>query len=500
MLVRVALHQTRLRTPGLGLDGKGVAMGAKALILLPSLDRLVAFLALYTRSGSLEDVLRTLQVAVVKSKLGAREVTLTFSADGSDRMDRFAEIAKLAGGYTFTGTSRHFVQYRDAAAPFGYDASELTADEAALALYHTAFTQSYAVERTVEVSALLLRLMPQLDPSVGARPGPKWIATEKGLGPALIGYFVRSAVEAEVGIAEWPPSSSFDDAPTERYLFRLPELPPRMLPLLSSTPGMTVFEPAAEGVGVEIGFRHPVNLKACPVFPREGLVLFRGHGEPLELARLPALGGVSGFARMELHSELGPAAGGRELALALETGVPDAVRVALRMVPTTDPWRNVTATWLSPADLPLLRRIAYLLGPETLRRATVAFTAEGAFVRHPTGIEAIPVGQFCREIHPNLYIPAGYDPLPAVAPSVLYESIGATAGQVLFIGREGRIVGLDATAFVSLEAALLEAQAWAPLAASELEAAFAIQIPIVELASPGLLPMGDVTAPAPEEA
>ena len=58
MLDRVAVHQTRLRTPGLGLDAKGVALGAKGLVLLPSIDRLVAFLALYTRQNSLADILR----------------------------------------------------------------------------------------------------------------------------------------------------------------------------------------------------------------------------------------------------------------------------------------------------------------------------------------------------------------------------------------------------------------------------------------------------------
>ena len=125
MLDRVAVHQTRLRTPGLGLDAKGVAMGSKGLVLLPSLDRLVAFLALYTQGGTLEDILRSLSVEVVKSKLGAREVVLTFAAESADRMDRVAEVARLAGGYTFTGTSRHFVQYRDGAAPFGYDVPQI---------------------------------------------------------------------------------------------------------------------------------------------------------------------------------------------------------------------------------------------------------------------------------------------------------------------------------------------------------------------------------------
>src|SRR6185436_15632972 len=143
MLDRVAVHQTRLHTPGLGLEAKGVALGAKGLVLLPSIDRLVAFLALYTRQNSLADILRSLVVEVVRSRLGAREVTIAFGAESSDRMDRIAEVARLAGGYAFTGTSRHFVQYRDAAAPFGYDVPQILHADAALSLYHSAFSQAY---------------------------------------------------------------------------------------------------------------------------------------------------------------------------------------------------------------------------------------------------------------------------------------------------------------------------------------------------------------------
>src|SRR3954469_23035795 len=101
MLDRAALHHTRLRAPGLGLDARGVALGAKGLVLLPSIDRLVAFLALYTRPNPLADIIRALSVEVVRSKLGAREVTVAFSAESSDRMDRVAEVARLAGGYAF---------------------------------------------------------------------------------------------------------------------------------------------------------------------------------------------------------------------------------------------------------------------------------------------------------------------------------------------------------------------------------------------------------------
>jgi hypothetical protein len=492
VLDRVAVHQTRLRTPGLGLDAKGVALGAKGLVLLPSIDRLVAFLALYTRQGSLADILRSLAVEVVRSKLGAREVTLTFSAEGADRMDRIAEVARLAGGYTFTGTSRHFVQYRDAAAPFGYDIGQIAPSDAALSLYHNAFTQTYDVERKIEVSSLLLRLSPHLDPSTHREPGPRWIVAESGLGPALIHYFVRSSVDAEVGVAEWPPASSFDDAPVARHVFRVPEVPARMAPLLSSTPGLGVFLPVAPGAAVEVGYRHPVNLRACPVFDEGGLVLFRGREDALVLDRLPALGDVAAFARVEMRREVATA---RPPEGALRA---EGVSIALRLMPTSEPWRSVTASWIQPEELPLLRRVAYALGPETLRRTRVALTKEGAFLRQSTGIEGIPVGELFREIRPGLYIPAGYDAVPAVAPDVLFRALGAPSGQVIFLSRDGRAVGVPGDAFVPLESALLEAQSWAPLIglSEGLTTALATELPELFLAGVGIRPMRDVPSPA----
>jgi hypothetical protein len=493
MLDRVAVHQTRLRTPGLGLDAKGVALGAKGLVLLPSIDRLVAFLALYTRQNSLADFLRTLVVEVVRSKLGAREVTVTFAGESSDRMDRVAEVARLAGGYTFTGTSRHFVQYRDAAAPFGYDIGQITPSDSALALYHNAFSQTYDSERKIEIRSLLLRLEPHLDPSTAREPGPRWICAEAGLGAALIHYFVRSSVEAEVGVAEWPPESSFDEGPVVRYIFRVPAIPDRMVPLLASTPGLGVYLPIAPGAAVEVGYRHPVNLRACPVFSEAGLVLFRGAGrDVLELTKLPALGDVGAFARVELRREVAasrvPEAQAR----------PAAVSIALRLMPSTEPWRAVTASWIKPEEMPLLRQVAYALGPETLRKARIALTKEGAYLRQPSGIEGIPVGEFFREIRAGLYIPAGYDAVPSVAPDVLYRALGSPSGQIIFINRDGRTVGVPGDAFVSLETALLEAQDWAPLTglSSGLTAALATELPEIFLSGTGIRPLRDVPAVA----
>jgi hypothetical protein len=439
----------------------------------------------------LADILRSLSIEVVRSKLGAREVTLTFAAETSDRMDRIAEVTRLAGGYTFTGTSRHFVQYRDAAAPFGYDVPQISAGDAPLWLYHNSFSQSYSTERKLDVRALVLRLEPHADPSAGREPGERWLAAEAGLGPAMIHYFVRSAVDAEVGVAEWPPESSFEDGPVVRYLFRIPNLPERMLPLLTRTPGLSMFVPVAPGAAVECGFRHPVNLRACPVFAETGLVLFRGQGkDPLELQKLPAFGDVRAFARVEIRED-------KPLPV-VKTLASSSVSVALRLVPTVEPWRSVTATWVDTSDLSVLRRIAYALGPDTLRTARVAFTNSGAVVRHPTGIECIPVGQFYRKLHENLFVPAGYDVVPAVSPDVLYRSLGSPSGQVLFLRREGDVVGIPEDAFVSLESAVLEAQVWIAAGADRfvdsLTSALATELPEVTLGGVGLRPLRDLDA------
>lgn len=491
MLERIALHQTRLRTPGLGLDGKGVALGGRGLVLLPSIDRLVAWLSVYTAAHSLEYLMPSLEMRPVRSKLGTRELTLSFSAESSDRMDLVAETARLVGGFTFTGTSRHFVQYRDANAPFGYDASELLPADAALVLYHDRFTQVYEADKPIGLRALLLRLMPRVDPSTHDAGGLRYLVAEQGLGPALIHYLVRSRVDGEVAVAEWPPETAFDDAPVRRYLFRIPELPARMRPLFASTPGITTFLPAGPGVAVELGYRHPVSLRACPVFSPDGLVLVRGGGlEPLALDRAPQFGDLSAFARVELRPEGAP-----EAAQALGAALPGPVRVPLRMVPSPAPWRNVTATWIAPAELDLLRRIAYALPHQTIARTSIALTARGALLRSRAGIEAIPLGTFFVEVRPNLFIPAGYELSPAIAPEVLHRALGAPESQVLFLDAATRAFAVEESAFSPLESALLEAPPWEPIMAEAVALALEEKPITLDLEALGLGAMRHVRPP-----
>ncbi len=490
MLERIALHQTRVRTPGLGLDAKGVALGSKGLVLLPSIDRLVALLSVYTRERSLEDILPSLGILVVRSKLGTREVALELAAESSDRMDRVADVARLVGAFTFTGTSRHFVQYRDTAAPFGYDPPALVSTDAALALYHDRFSQTYVTERRIELRALLLRLMPRSEPSTKLEPGLRFLVAEPGLGPALAHYFVRSRVEGDACVAEWPPPSAFVDTPVRRWVMRVPDLPERMRPLVHETPGMTCFVPAGPGVAVEAGFRHPIDLRACPLFDPAGLVLLRGRGdEPWSIDVLPPMGALTSLTHVELRH------GGPEAVAASATLEPEALRMPLRVVPSSAAWHHVTAAWIPHAQLPLLRRLAYVLPHATMTRIRIALTAHGAFLSVPGGVEGIPLGTFFAEIHPRMYVIAGHEVAPAVAPEVLSRAFGLPESQVLFIGKDARAVVLEESAFVPLEAALLDAPPWEPALADAV--ANALEEPPLDLktTSIGMVPLRGVEPP-----
>ncbi len=475
MLERVAMHQTRLRLPGVGVDAKGVALGSRGVVLLASLERLVAFLSLFTSSQSLADILPTLRIEVVKSRMNTREIVLSFAAQGSERMDRIAEVARAAFGNTFTGTSAHFVQYRDAAAPFGYDVAEVLAVDGDYVLYHNLFTQTYTHERDFDLASLLLRLRPHNDPSFGREPGPCWIVAEEGLGPAVIHYFIRSQVDARMGVVEWPPLSALDDGPVRRFLFDVPELPDRMAPLFRSTPGVTTYRPVAPGVALEVGWRHPVTLRACPVFRDSGLVLFQGRGqEPLVVDKVPALGDVSSFARVTLSEQAGFAA-----AVPVRPEAFGPIAVPVRLMPSIEPWTSVHASYVAPNEFPVLRRVIYALGTRTLRDASIAFTRVGAFLINRQGVESTPVGQFMRELRPNLFVAAGYDPVPAIEPEVLFRALGSPADHAIFLLPGKPAVGVPRAAFVPLVDAMIEGHSWSPLDASAIESALSAQLPQV---------------------
>lgn len=518
-LERIALHQTRLRLPGLALDPGGVALGTRGLVLLPSIERLVAFLSIYTREHSFAELVGNagdeggFEIAVVRSALATREIVVSFAASSTALLDLVADVARLAGGQTFTGGGRYYVQYRDRTAPFGYDVQELLRAEQGVdfALHHTSFTQAYARERPLDLRALVTRLEPRPDPRPDVAhalpPGrPLWLVAEPGVAAPLVAYFARHGVEADVGVVELPPASSFEGSARRVALFRIQELPTRLVGLVLRTPGIRAYAPVGIGVAVEVGFVHPVHLSGLPIFPDQGIVLLPGRRpraprtEPLVIDPLPTFGPVSALAAVTLEGQPVQATGQAR---------PASVTVPLRLSPAVGGTRQVTASILSVEHAALLRRLAYAL-PESaleaarLARVRLAGGADLLVLRAPVGVENVPLGSFFSERAPGLFVLAGHDLLPACTPSHLAEAVGASLEELVFVHREPgdpaghlRVFRLPASAFVPLGQALVEPESWGALlpaevvelAAAELDAALVDDIVAEPL---GLAPLRGV--------
>ena len=227
-------------------------------------------------------------------------------------------------------------------------------------------------------------------------------------------------------------------------------------------------------------------------FDPAGLVCLRGKdAEPWVIDRLPPFGDFAAFAQVQLR-EGRPAAAAPRTALDVK-----AVRVALRLVASSRPLRHVTLTLIPPSQLPLLRALAYVLPRATIVQTRVARIEEGMLLLCATGIDAIPLGTFFVEVHPQLFVPAGYEVAPAVSPDVLARSIGVSSGQVVLLSHEGRAIAVDESAFASLETILIEAPPWEDAAAQAISRLLD-ETPIdLSLAGVGTVPPRG--APPPDE-
>ena len=468
MLDRVAMNQSVLRLPGLGVDEKGVAFGSKGVALFASLDRVIAFLSFFTSSRSMADIIPSLRIEVVNSKkLNVQDFVVSFVSDSTDRMDCISESARATLGQTFIGTDRHFVQYRDAASPFGYDTPDVLSVDADYVFYHnTLGTTAYGTTRSLNTRGLILSLHLAHDPKFGREPGPCFILADNGVGPAIIEYFIRSNVAAQVGVVELPPTL-LERRVVRQYLFSVDNLPSRMWPMLHGTPGITVFGEVTRGVAVQHGFRHPIALAAFPVFSTEGLVLFRGDMlEPIELKTLPAMGDVSAFAKVAF----GPS--DASASITCQNAIAPPVTVPIRLLPGIEYSGNICAAFVPVADYPILRQVMYRLGASVLRTASIAFTEHGGFLINPSGIGSTPVGLFMREIRSGLFIIAGYDIAPPIEPEALFRLLGSPAKHNIFMLPNQLVVGIQKSDFKPIQTALIQSDVWIPVDRLSFDSAF----------------------------
>ena len=446
MLERAALHQTRFRTPGVAPDARGVVLGQKGVVLFPSVDRLVGFLRAYGEEGSLDELLPSLEIRRVQTPLRTQEILLSIQAESSYRMDRVAGVAKLAGGLVFTGTSRHYVRYRDASSPLGYDVHQLLDETADVVLYDQTFQQVYEDDRTIDFRGLVLKLTPyRIPPSDIVAPERVLITAEVGVGAPLLGYLFRWHVTARAAIAEWPAESAFDDVPRRLYLFDAEAIPRRIVQLLQSLPGVHLFDPIGENFAVELGFRHPIALDSCAsLFSDPVLSLFRGDGRVELIDPVPPFAPIATLVQNDLKLDAPEVSEGRP-------GEQTPIALSLRLTTSQEPWRSVVATVVPESQREWLAKLLYVLPPRTMGALRIANGVDRIYLIDPQGIEGVPLGTFYCEVAPRIYVPAGLTLAPAVSPEVLVELVKNRGdGHVFFEPDRAAPLVIPGTAFGSL--------------------------------------------------
>jgi hypothetical protein len=428
----VSVGQARFNVPGLSADGRGAALGRQWLARFGALDRLVSFLRIWSAEQMLDDLQPGLRIVQVRREGGSREVLLLFPGASGATADSAARATRIAGGECFTGTGKHFVQYRDGHAPLGYDVTALEPSSGAdFVLYASEQTTAHFVVGELPLDKLLLRLELQRDRKpVAALQAPRlFLRVRRGLGRALLEYLYRvQRANPELGAAatlcDQDASSRFDRA-TRFWLFRLDGLPARLLTVVSDTPGMTLMVPVADNILVAAGYRHPIHLGGCRAqFPVDNMYLFapQPHGVT-SISPAPALVAIAELVRLEgglapLTDEAPPLTRART-AEQKEWVVP----IRLEAVPVGN--GPIVATLIPWTQAGWLRALCYALPPSALHGHRLAILQRGLLVVAPDTLFGFPFGQLFHAPAPGLLVPLGWNLRPAIPARLLAAQMGA---------------------------------------------------------------------------
>lgn len=469
MLEHVALGQSRFMTPGVAPDPRGVLLGRYGLLVFATLEGVVSWLRLYSAESSLDELLPGMEIVQARTPLQGREMLVRIPAGSSYTMDRAGRCARLAGGLIYTGTSKHFVKYRDDRSPYGYDAVEIHAlpQGVDLMIHDEDFTQAYRKEGQLSFENLMFRLSLRRVPGgekLGADDRAELVlVVARGLGEGVIRYLWRNRVPAEVALVKPRGHSAFGDPgrDTSYLLMRVRNLPERILDLFVATPGIDVFRLAAPRVVVQVGFTHVIDLGSCAsLFDEKKFYVFWGRAPheghpgrtdarvdvrvdvidgPLELSSAENLTRIRlDFEHPREHNELDVTAAGE-------------VGVTIQLTPSMAPPRHVIATLIPLEQGPLLKKLVYFLPQSTLRGHRVAITDRGILLISAENIDVVPLGQLLSELAPGLLVPLGMDLVPRVSPDVLARALGHGAGLLTVFPHQGAPFQISESALRPLE-------------------------------------------------
>ncbi len=459
MLQRVALGQVRFNLPGLAVDGRGVVAGRQIAVRFGAIDRLVSFFRLLSAEQSLDDLQPGLRILQARASAGTREAIVVLPAGSSHLGETAARVGRMAGGQTFTGNGKHFVQYRDARAPLGYDAAAISQEPGDVIFYGLEHTVSYTVESELPLQKLLLRLSLQRQHGRSREIDPGavlYLTARRGLGPMLAEYFYRAqaapappapstpstgaaasasppqALRASAALCDGSPESAFH-AGTAFWLFRLESVPPRMMGLLSGTPGLELYTPVGANVAVAYGYRHPIHLDACKAtFPGDRFFLFSPREEgAMVLSPVPSFAAVEDLVRIRPPAQREPEGRSARVMPRPDFAVP------LRLEPFPDYQRHAVATLVPWKQSDWLRRLCYTMPATALRGYRLAVLDRGILVISGGVLDGIPFGTLLDLAAPDLLVPLGARLRPAVSPQILAERTGASGGAIVVFPQLG---------------------------------------------------------------
>jgi len=458
MLERVALGQTRFLTPGVAPDPRGVVLGRLGVLIFPSLEGVVSWLRVYAADGSLDEFLPGLEIQRLVTPLKSRGMALRIPANSSYVMDKAARLAKLVGGTTFTGTTKHFVAYRDDGSPYGYDTAEINAvpDTVDFICHGKESQHPYKVEGDVSFTKLLFRLSMRRTPG-GERlrdeeRGELVVLCERGLGNGLVRYLWRNRVEATATLVSSSKKSDFDDAKASDFLvLRVRDLPLRILELFLGTPGLTVFSLLAPNVASQVGYAHPIHLTSCvSVFDSEKLHLFWGERDRVEVLE----GAIDGVP-IENLTRVDTREGGSLEPIPMICREADPVGVEVNLERSMTAPRHVAAVLIPEEHQAWLKRLVYLLPQTSLRGHRIAITDRGVLVLAEARVDVIPLGLPLVFAADGLLIPLGMDVVPRVAPEVLAAALGHGPGLITILPSAGPPFQIKESELVPLERRVL---------------------------------------------
>jgi hypothetical protein len=326
----------------------------------------------------------------------------------------------MAGGQCATGSGRHFVEYRNRRAPLGFDIDQVAREPADFMFYGEHQPLGFHAEGERSVLRLLLGLdLIPVPGGVQAKGPLACMATaRRGLGLALCQTLHQAGVTARAALCEPQEKSAFGLA-SAFWLFRIEDLPARLLGLVSTTPGLNLFLPVSEGVAVAAGYRHPVNLAACRgLFPDNHLVLLAPRpAPPVVLDPEPRLADIAQL--LPLPQVLAD----EQTAIPLQVSRLQSLRMPLRLVHAPGATR-VKAAYVTPGQVDWLRRLCQALPASVLARHKVVLLDNAVLLVAEDELAPLPFGQLLVEAAPGVLVPAGMGLQPAVEAGAMAQALG----------------------------------------------------------------------------